>query len=290
MFSIIVCSIRPNEAERLRKNIEETIGVPFEFLAYDNRGTGKGICQVYNECAEKAQYPYLCFVHEDIEFTTNKWGEKIAEKLADPECGVIGFAGSAMKSKALSGWCSTGRYGSRTHYIQGDNGDEYLCYLNPYNEDFSGVVTLDGLCLFVSKNNWNNIRFDEKTLQGFHCYDIDFTIASHTSGLSNWVCNTVLLKHFSTGSDDNTWITENHKLHNKWKNHLPLYIKQKSKKFERRLEWKTNLEWSYQLGLKGLFDRIQKKYIFQYIALHPLNRRSFKLIAKYFEYLRNKKQ
>ena len=82
MFSIIVCSIRPNEAERLRKNIEETIGVPFEFLAYDNRGTGKGICQVYNECAEKAQYPYLCFVHEDIEFTTNKWGEKIAEKLA----------------------------------------------------------------------------------------------------------------------------------------------------------------------------------------------------------------
>ena len=47
--SIIVCSIRPDEAERLRRNIEATIGVPFEFIAYDNRGTGKGICQVYNQ-------------------------------------------------------------------------------------------------------------------------------------------------------------------------------------------------------------------------------------------------
>ena len=56
MFTIIVCSIRPEEAEKLRKNIEATIGMPFEFLAYDNRGTGKGICQVYNELAEKAQF------------------------------------------------------------------------------------------------------------------------------------------------------------------------------------------------------------------------------------------
>ena len=44
MFTIIVCSIHPADAERLRANIEKTIGVPFEFLVYDNRETGKGIC------------------------------------------------------------------------------------------------------------------------------------------------------------------------------------------------------------------------------------------------------
>ena len=43
MISIITCSIKPHEAESLRKNIENTIGVPFEFIAYDNRGTGKGL-------------------------------------------------------------------------------------------------------------------------------------------------------------------------------------------------------------------------------------------------------
>ena len=62
MISIITCSIKPHEAESLRKNIENTIGVPFEFIAYDNRGTGKGICQVYNECAENARYENLCFI------------------------------------------------------------------------------------------------------------------------------------------------------------------------------------------------------------------------------------
>ena len=289
MFSIIVCSIRPDEAERLRQNIEATIGVPFEFIAYDNRGTGKGICQVYNECAEKAQHENLCFVHEDIEFLTDNWGEIIAAKLADPECGVIGFAGSAMKSKSPSGWCSTGRYGTRMNYIQGHENGEYLCSENPYNEDFSGVVTLDGLCLFISRDNWNKLKFDQETLRGFHCYDVDFTIAAHTAGLKNWVCNTVLLKHFSPGSYDDRWASENHKLHNKWEKHLPLYVKQKSKKFQKKMEWKTNLEWAYQLGLKGVFKHTDRKYMFQYIALHPLNGRSYRLLSKYLKYKFKKK-
>ena len=116
MFSIIVCSIRPDEAERLRKNIEATIGVPFEFIAYDNRGTGKGICQVYNECAENARYDNLCFVHEDVEFATENWGKLIAEKLSEKDCGVIGFAGSTIKSKAYSGWSSSSRSTMRTNY------------------------------------------------------------------------------------------------------------------------------------------------------------------------------
>ncbi len=290
MFSIIVCSIRPEQAEALRKNIEATIGVPFEFIAYDNRGTCKGICQVYNECAEKAQYEYLCFVHEDIEFMTVNWGKKIAEKLAEPQCGLIGFAGSAMKSKAFSGWCSTSRYGTRAHYIQGDKKKEIPCYFNPYDEDFSGVVTLDGLCLFISRENWNKVRFDDKTLTGFHCYDIDISIAAHTSGLNNWVCNTVLLKHFSPGNYDEKWMKENEKLHKKWERHLPLYVKQKSKKYTKFLEWKTNLEWTYQMGLRGIFGRSSAKYVLQYLASHPVNGRSYKLLLRYVKHKFHKKR
>ena len=289
MFSIIVCSIRPNEAEALRKNIEATIGVPFEFIAYDNRGTGKGICTVYNECAEKAQYENLCFVHEDIEFMTQDWGKIIADKLAEPMCGVIGFAGSAMKSKAPSGWQSTGRYGTRTHYIQCDNGEEVMSDFNPYNEDFSGVVTLDGLCMFISRSNWAKFRFDEHTLKHFHCYDIDLSLASHTAGLKNWVCNIVLVKHFSAGSYDDRWVAENHKLHKKWEHHLPLYVKPKSKKFQDKMERKTYLEWAYHLGVKGVFKHTKTKHLFQYIALHPFNGRSFKLLSKYMKYKFRKK-
>ena len=289
MFSIIVCSIRPEEAEALRKNVEATIGVPFEFIAFDNRNTGKGICQVYNECAEKAMYENLCFVHEDIEFLTPDWGKIIAGKLAEPDCGVIGFAGSAMKSKAPSGWLSTGRYGTRAHYIQGEDGREFMCDSNPYNQDFAEVVTLDGLCLFMAKDKWKKTGFDDKMLTGFHCYDIDLSLASHTAGLRNWVCNIVLLKHFSPGNYGEQWMKENQKLHNKWKDHLPLYVRQKPKRYQKYLEWRTKLEWTYHMGVKGLFNDSPSKYVLQYVALHPTNGRSFKLLSKYIRHKRSKK-
>ena len=215
MFTIIVCSIHPADAERLRANIEKTIGVPFEFLVYDNRETGKGICQVYNECAEKAQYDYLCFAHEDIEFMTEGWGRKLAVKLQEEDCGVIGFAGNAMKSKFPAGWCSTPHYGTRMNMVQGGKTDRSY-KVNPYKEDFSTVVTSDGLCLFTPKCTWNKIRFDEHTLTGFHCYDIDFAIAAHVAGFKNYVCHTVLVKHFSHGNYDIRWWNENIKLHKKW--------------------------------------------------------------------------
>ncbi|MFR9597332.1 MAG: glycosyltransferase, partial [Rikenellaceae bacterium] len=105
MVSIIVCSINPELAESFRENVLATIGVECEFIIFDNRGTGLGICEVYNRCAEQAKYDYLLFAHEDILFGTQNWGAIIIEKLSDPTTGAIGFAGCTVKSKRYSGWC-----------------------------------------------------------------------------------------------------------------------------------------------------------------------------------------
>ena len=76
MLSIIVCSVNPEAAERLQKNIAATVGtVPYEIITFDNRTVGYGICKVYNLCTEKSRYDNLCFVHEDVQFDTIGWGE-----------------------------------------------------------------------------------------------------------------------------------------------------------------------------------------------------------------------
>lgn len=56
MYSIICCSVKPEAAEALRRNVAETIGVPFEFIVFDNREKGYGLCRVYNLCAARARY------------------------------------------------------------------------------------------------------------------------------------------------------------------------------------------------------------------------------------------
>ncbi len=285
MYSIIVCSIRPDDAERLRANIEKTIGtnIPFEFLAYDNRNTGKGICQVYNECAAKARYEYLCFVHEDVEFVTEDWGRIIGEKLSEESCGVVGFAGSAMKAKTLTGWNSTKKYGVRRNFMQGRESCRTFRD-NPDCLDFSQVVTLDGMCLFTTRKVWSQIRFDDVMLRGFHCYDLDFAIAAVDGGYRNWVCNSVMIRHFSGGHIDSRWYQDSLKLHNKWNKVLPIYIKDRSPLKKRYYEYRSGLEWMFALDRQGIYETAKVRYVLGYFLTHPFSAKTFRFIGRWIKH------
>ena len=103
-FTLICCSVDPAAAEALRRNVAATIGEPFEFDVWDNRGRNVGLCDVYDRCAERSGGEYLCFVHEDVRFLTEGWGARLAAKLCEPDCGVIGFAGSVLKLRRTTAW------------------------------------------------------------------------------------------------------------------------------------------------------------------------------------------
>ena len=225
MISIIVCSIKPDLVQELERNVASTIGVPYEFLAYDNRETGKGICAVYNECAEKAKYDILFFIHEDVLFHTRDWGSVLAKKLAEPDCGVIGFAGGTTKYPYPYGWQSI-RCFTRKNYIRGkQKGRKASLRKSGSTAGYDAVVTLDGMALCVRKDVWDKIRFDDVTFRGFHSYDTDFTTAAFAAGYLTYVCNEVLFEHLSQGSFSKEWY-ESVKLYlQKWQDKLPLYAK-----------------------------------------------------------------
>lgn len=199
MISIIVCSINPAKAEAFRTNVLETIGLPCEFIIYDNREAGDSITHVYNHCAEKAKGEYLCFAHEDIFFRTPNWGERIVSLLQKPTTGVVGFAGSMAKLATFSGWGSLKQY-TRYNYIQRfrDGSIKYFI-TNPDKVSASPVIVLDGMCLFMRRNVWAEFRFDEDTFRGFHLYDLDISMAVGQK-YTNYVTNDILLEHFSEGS------------------------------------------------------------------------------------------
>ena len=72
MLSIIISSYQPEFYLALEKNIAESIGIPYEIMKIDNPGI-MGICEAYNRGAEKAQYDFLLFLHEDVLFETQDW-------------------------------------------------------------------------------------------------------------------------------------------------------------------------------------------------------------------------
>ncbi len=227
LVSVICCSVCPEMADALRSNVEETIGgMPFELLAFDNRTENLPICEVYNRCAERARGKYLVFVHEDVAFLTEGWGARLTERLDMSGCGVVGFVGDTYKARALTPWQSFMPKNVRCNYVQGrgeGHGKCHFCH-NPYNEEFAQVITLDGMLLAVRHDVWEQVRFDADTLRGFHCYDVDFTIAVHVAGYRNYVCLTDCVEHFSVGNYSRAWYDDTVKIHNKWAGRLPISV------------------------------------------------------------------
>ena len=283
MYSIICCSINPQEAERLRENIAQTIGVPFEFILFDNRTNGYGLCKVYNLCAAKAQHEYLCFVHEDVRFQTQNWGKILHEQLSQPDCGVIGFAGSIIKLKQLTGWNTCGK-DLRANYGQYMRGRIHPRQVNPNKESYSPVVTLDGLCLLVRRDVWKEIPFDETTFTGFHSYDLDYSLAV-AQQYKNYVTHTVFAEHYSEGSFSPAWLNELKRLHEKWENYVPMavppFLKPMQLPVYQRFGEAHFIKFMWQ---KGRFDVKGFKDAIKYWKQYPLHAASWMLFLKYVKY------
>ncbi len=285
MFSVIVCSVDPAAAEALRENVAQTIGVPFEWLACDNRRAPRGICAVYNALARQARYDCLCFVHEDVRFRTEEWGRLLAAELAQPRCGVIGFAGGVVKTRGITGWCLDGD-DARTHYAQPDAGDRMRRYdRNPAGEAFSRVVCLDGFCLAAPRAVWAAAPFDEALLGGFHGYDLDFTLAA-ARRFDNRVCHTVEVEHRSAGCYTRAWREALEAVHAKWRDELPRFVGPAlSQRTVRACERRAEALWWRKLMRLGLCGRRESlDAALRFVVRHPLRAEAWTLLYKWVRY------
>lgn len=274
MFSVIICSISQERLSAVIRNIQETIGVPCEIIGIDNRMDNRPIAQVYNEGARRARYPFLFFVHEDVKFHTQGWGRVIAEKLQEPDCGVIGFAGSKVKLKTYTAWGTRDEW-SHVLMFQGGLGKTYLGVSHVYTEEpFSEVITLDGLGMFVKKCLWRQYPFDEQMLTGFHCYDLDFSLhIAATRCYKNYVCCSpkVLIEHFSIGSYNKDWFEDTFRLHRqKWQTFLPLTTD--DIRLERKLLQRLEEKWFHKFVRQILESNAScKRSILKEFLLYPFS-------------------
>jgi hypothetical protein len=231
-ISVITCSIDHELCVKMIESVKKTIGIKFEIIVFDNQEKNYGICKVYNNCAQKANFPYLCFIHEDIIMSTQNWGKDMVmfeEKTQN--CGVIGFAGGTIAKKNFTEWGfgQNGRY----RYYDPPVGKSKMYtirelefkYNNPENKEFAEVIVLDGLFLFVSKELWKSNPFDEDMIKGFHFYDADFSF-SISQKRQNYVCLTADIYHFSKGNNNREYYEAAMIFQKKWKEKLPCVIGQ----------------------------------------------------------------
>jgi len=298
MISIIICSINPERCEKTKQNLLETIGIENEIIIHDNRHYQWGICKVYNYCASFAKYKYLCFIHEDVFITTVNWGKKLVEIAENIEnCGVIGFAGGLQVPKNFSSWGpddvkANVCYGLNDKTFEFSKANyKYHLYINKNYEHLSKVLCIDGLFQFVKKSIWENIKYDELTFKGFHCYDADFSFAV-SQNYNNYIIFDIDIYHDSSGNQDNDYIESIFLFQKKWIKQLPkfLIINNKLKYFRAELrhsfylysfckliKYKINKYFYHIIKINNLFFFILLLF---YIPIKIINNNYIKLLKR----------
>ena len=227
MISIVICSARPALLDALRQNVEDTIGTPYEIIAIDNTDNRYGICAAYNAGGAKAQYPYICFMHEDISFATPNWGRLVIGLLSEKKTGLLGIAGGDAKSLIPSSWSScmiSNEINIFQHYRSTGQAPEHRLVTGPPAPAAKKrVVALDGVWLCTRKEIFSQYKFDEVNFPGFHGYDIDYSLQL-VQKYELYVVFDILIHHFSEGKPDRTWMNSARRVSRKWRHALPLSI------------------------------------------------------------------
>lgn len=227
MISIIICSRNSSDYEAVANNVRNTIGVPFEMVVVDNRTNNHNIFTAYNEGIKRAKGEILCFMHEDILFHTLDWGRIVERHLANEGIGLIGVWGAHYMSNYPVVFWTNPCSGT---YIQGskDSNSKYISFLLRRYESVSGeaneldVAVMDGLWFCGRRSLFDEISFDDKMYNSFHCYDLDICMQSLGVGKRNVVINDVLIEHRSGGNINEMYYDQLKLWYNKWKWNLPV--------------------------------------------------------------------
>ncbi len=224
MISVIICSKHEKLSESVRQNINNTIGVPYEIVCINNSRNEYSIFSAYNKGIAESKYPFLCFVHEDVNFQTKNWGNIIKSHLNNSTTGLVGVAGSNTVLSVPSSWSSSQE--KYINIIQSEKHSEHVRLPLEHNDDKQEVILLDGVFLGANRNIFSKITFDEK-LKGFHGYDLDICLQSAFAGFQNYVVFDILIEHYSKGFRNKRYFENLIQVFGKWEKFLPIYDKNK---------------------------------------------------------------
>lgn len=226
MISIIICSTNKTTDVTLVTNIANTIGTEYEIVHIDNSEHKYNIFEAFNLGVKLSKGDYLCFMHEDVVFHSQDWGQIVEHYLKMDYVGALGVAGGNVVAGEMD-WRFYG-FGV-VHLIQGASTIEeqpqyYHFYTPPVvrNSPLLQVALLDGVFICIRKNMFNQIKFDDSKFHDFHLYDSDICMQVNAVGKAVFVTRDILLEHKSMGTFTSGFNESLAIFFEKWKSYIPM--------------------------------------------------------------------
>lgn len=226
-LSIISCCRNNNSMESLKKHIAHSLFEyrgGYEVLFFDNSKQEYDIFQQYNNAIPKSKGDVLVFIHDDIRFVSEYWGN-VVSKWFNEEIGggVLGVIGTQFLPSTPSAWwdgCA-----SVGQILQGgkiNNIYSASLFGSKATDEFEELVSIDGLFMCIRHSLFEKIRFDDVSFSGFHGYDTDICLQTISAGYKVQIARDILIEHRSVGNHDRMFYLSCERLFNKWGKLLPI--------------------------------------------------------------------
>lgn len=266
MISIIICSKSPSLFAAVSANINDTIGVPFEIIGIENSDGKYSICKAYNIGAAKAKHDLFCFAHEDILFITQNWGVNVINHLKDESVGLIGTLGgdpvlivpSVKADGIIKPEANMIFVDPKTNFKTHSTVTESPA--NPAN--IKETTGIDGTLMITRRAVYDEFKYDDVMLTGFHGYDVDYSLQVQTK-YKVCVVFDVLLEHYFQGGANKSYVDEMLKLTRKWEKHLPVSFRAHTPHEYSNLHWLAMERLiKFMIDLEYTWWDISKQYLY----------------------------
>jgi hypothetical protein len=204
--SVVTCSNDDAQFAAMAESYDRALGAwPHEIVRIAD---ATSLAEGYTRGAARTTGEVIVFTHDDVEILPSDFGHRLMRRLGG--CDVLGIAGATRATGP--GWPFAG-----WPYLHGSvlypEASGYVVTVYSRTVPLArGIRVMDGVFLAMRREVALSVGWDADTCDGFHGYDVDFTLRAAQAGLRLAVASDLGVVHRSYGNFDERWAAAGRKL------------------------------------------------------------------------------
>jgi hypothetical protein len=160
------------------------------------------------------------FIHDDLTLPEN-WGRKLLKLFKESDFGIIGLAGTTDFPESGQWWENRKKMVGIVKHTDGKKTWENK-YSGCFPKKILPTVNVDGLFIAVDRTK---IKYEfDTTIEGFHFYDVDFSVGNYVKGVKVGVTTDIRVIHKGLGETNQEWDKNRTNFIEKYKEYLPIKL------------------------------------------------------------------
>jgi len=163
----------------------------------------RSLAEAYNRGVRSSKGDVIILSHDDIDIAASDFACRLVRHLRQFD--VVGVIGSTKMSGPAWGWSGHPHLrGWITHVVP--EGDAWHAEIVDPRPSAGEIQVLDGVLLAARRKVFMEVDFDEKTFEGFHLYDIDWSYRAFRAGYRLAAAGDLQVVHASRGRFGAEWL------------------------------------------------------------------------------------